>query len=72
MPLGHRGHVAMVLCVLCIKRPLHSNHRLIRVIFQHTKRLFPGAAIFSLHTIAPLSGRNVNYDEKQLNEKKNF
>jgi len=27
----------------------------------------PGAAIFSLHTLASPSGRNVNYDEKQLN-----
>jgi hypothetical protein len=26
----------------------------------------PGAAIFSLHTLASHSGRNVNYDEKQL------
>ena len=26
----------------------------------------PGAAIFSLHTLASPSGRNVNYDEKQL------
>ena len=28
--------------------------------------LSPGAAIFSLHTLASPSGRNVNYDEKQL------
>ena len=27
---------------------------------------YPRAAIFSLHTLASLSGRNVNYDEKQL------
>ena len=40
---------------------------LTRVIFQHTKRLLPqGTAIFSLHTLASPSGRNVNYDEKQL------
>jgi hypothetical protein len=31
----------------------------------------PGAAIFSLHTLAPPSGRNVNYDKKQLSGKKN-
>jgi len=31
---------------------------------------FPGAAIFSLHTLAAPSGRNVNYDEKQLPGKK--
>ena len=29
------------LCVLCKKCTLHSNHRLTRVIFQHTKRLLP-------------------------------
>jgi hypothetical protein len=29
-----------------------------------------GAAIFSLHTLASPSGRNVNYDEKQLTGKK--
>ena len=37
--LGQRGHVAMVLCVLCTKCALRSNHRLTRVIFQYTKRL---------------------------------
>ena len=30
----------------------------------------PGAAIFSLHTLASPSGRNVNYDEKQLTGEK--
>jgi len=64
--LGQRGHVAMVLCVLCTKCMLHSNHRLTRVIFQHTKDLSPGAAIFSLHTLAPPIGRNVNCDENNL------
>jgi len=33
---------------------------------------FPGAAIFSLHTLASPSGRNVNYDEKQLTGNKIF
>ena len=28
VPLGQRGHVAMLLCVLCTKCTLHSNHRL--------------------------------------------
>jgi len=32
--------------------------------------LFPGAPIFSLHTLASPSGRNLNYDEKQLTGKK--
>ena len=57
------------LCVLCTKCTLHSNHRLTPVIFQHTKLLSPGAYIFSLHTLASPSGRNVNYDEKQITEK---
>ena len=56
-----------VICILCTKCTLHINHRLIRVILQHTKRLLPpGAAIFSLHTLASPSGRNVKYYEKQL------
>jgi hypothetical protein len=32
----------------------------------------PGAAIFSLHTLASPSGGNVNYDEIQLTGKKIF
>jgi len=61
-----------VLCILCTKCTLHSNYRLTRVIFQHTKRLPPRVAIFSLHTLASPRGRNVNYDEKQLTGKKIF
>jgi len=61
-----------VLCLLCTKCTLHSNHRLNRVIFQQTKDFSPGAAIFSLHTIASPGGRNVNYNEKQLTGKKIF
>jgi hypothetical protein len=33
---------------------------------------YPRAAIFSLHKLASPSGRNVNYDEKQLTEKNIF
>ena len=41
--------------------------------YSNTKNDFsPGAAIFSLHTLAPPSGRNMNYDEKQLTGKKIF
>ena len=69
VPLGQRGHVAMVLCVFCTKCTLHSNHGLIRVIFQHTKRLLPRSGHFLLHTLASPSGRNVDYDEKQLTGK---
>ena len=35
-----------VLCVLYTKCTLHSNHRLTRVIFQHTKRLLPQSGHF--------------------------
>jgi hypothetical protein len=56
-----------VLCVLCTKCTLHSNHN------SSTQNHFsPGATIFSLHTLASPSSRNVNYDEKQLTEKKIF
>jgi len=41
LPLGQRDHVAMVGRILCTKCTLHSNHRLTRVIFQHTKPLLP-------------------------------
>ena len=60
-----------VLSVLCMKCTLHSNHRLTRVIFQHTKRLVPQSGHF-LTTLATPSGRNVNYDEKQLTGEKSF
>ena len=46
VPLGQRGHVAMVLCILCTKCTLHSNHRLTSAIFQHTKRLLPQSGHF--------------------------
>ena len=57
LPLGQRGHMAVVgliaglvcrcvLCILCTKCTLHSNHRLNRVIFQHTKRLLPPERLF--------------------------
>ena len=48
-PLDQRGHMAMVgriLCLLCTKCTLHGNHRLTRVIFQHTKRLLPRSGHF--------------------------
>jgi len=41
--------------------------------YSNTQNDFsPGAAIFSLHTLASPSGINVNYDEKQLAVKNNF
>jgi hypothetical protein len=35
-----------VLCVLCTKCTLHSNHTLTRLILQHTKRLLPRSGHF--------------------------
>ena len=64
--LGQRGHVAMMGRILRTKSTLHSNHRL-TVWYSNTQNDFsPGAAIFSLHKLTSPSGRNVNYDEKQL------
>ena len=69
VPLGQRGQLAMVGGIFCTKCTLHSNHRL-TVCYSNTQNdLSPGAAIFSLHTLASPSGRNVNYDEKQLTVK---
>jgi hypothetical protein len=51
VPFGHRGHVAMLLCVLCMKCTLHSNHRLTCVIFQHTKWLLLQNGHFLTHYI---------------------
>jgi len=66
VPLGQRGHVAMVGRILCTKCTLHSNHRL-TVSYSDTQNdFYPGAAIFSLHKLASPSARNVNYDENQL------
>jgi len=39
VPLGQRGHVAMVGRIFCTKCTLHRNHGLTHVMFQHTKRL---------------------------------
>ena len=59
-----------VICVLCTKCTLHSNHRL-TVWYSNIQNDFsPGAAIFSLHTLASPSGRNVKYDENSWG--KNF
>ena len=72
VPLGQRDHVAMVGRILCTKCTLHSNHRL-TVWYSKTQNDFsPGVAILSLLTLASPSGRNVNYDEKQLTAAKIF
>ena len=66
VPLGQRGHVAMVLCVLCTKRTLTVTTDLLVCYSSTQNDCSPGAVIFSLHTLASPSGRNVNYDEKQF------
>jgi len=65
MPLGQRGHVAMVGRILCtVTTDLLMWH-------SNTQNNFsPRAAIFSLHTFASPNGRTVNYNEKQLTGKK--
>ena len=50
--------------VLCVRCTVTTD---LLVWYSNTKNdLSLGAAIFSLHTLASPSGRNANYDEKQL------
>jgi len=72
VPLGQRGHVAMVGRILCMKCTLHSNHRLTAWYCNTQNDFSPWATIFSLHTLASPSGKNVTYDEKQLTGEKNW
>ena len=52
--------------ILCTKCTLHSNNRLNSCDIPTHKTTSPsGAAIFSLHTLASPSGRNMNCDEKK-------
>jgi hypothetical protein len=62
-----------VFCVLCTKCTLHRvTTDLLCDIPTHKNDFYPGAAIFSVHTLASPSGRNVNYDEKELTGRKIF
>ena len=72
LPLGQRGHVGGSFAYFVRNaRCTVTTELLVR--YCNTQNDFsPGAAIFSLHTLASPSGRNVNYDEKQLTGKKNF
>jgi hypothetical protein len=69
VPLGQRRHVAMVGRIpglWHIPKQTISVTTDILVWYSNTQNYFsPGAAIFSLQTLASPSGRNVNYDEKQ-------
>jgi len=40
--------------------------------YSNTQNLSPGATVFLLHRFASPSGRNVNYDKKQLTEGKKY
>jgi len=76
VPLGQRGHV-----VLSVGGSLAYFARNARctvttdllVWYSNTQNdVSHGAAIFSLHALASPSGRNVNYDDKQLTGEKKF
>jgi hypothetical protein len=80
MSLGQRGHVAVVgripglvrrrvLCVLCTKCTCAISTDLLVWYFNTQNDFSHVAAIFSLHTLASPSGRNVNYDENLLSGK---
>jgi len=65
-PLGQRGHVGGSLAYFARNTRCTVTTDLL-VWYSNTQNDFsPGAAIFSLHTLATPIGRNVNYDEKQL------
>jgi len=74
VPLGH--HARMVLSVGGSFEYFAWNARCtattdLLVWYSNTQNDFsPGAAIFSLHKLASPSGRNVNYDEKQITGQK--
>ena len=71
-------HARMVLCVGGSFAYFARNARCtvptdLLVWYSNTQHdFYPGADIFSLHTLASPSGRNVNYDEKQLTGGKIF
>ena len=68
LPLDQRGHVGGSLAYFARNVRCTVTTDLL-VWYSNTQNNFsPGAAIYSLHTLASPSGRNVNYDEKQLPE----
>ena len=69
VPLGQRGHVGGSFAYFTRNARCTVNTDLL-VRYSNTKNNFSSeATIFSLHTLAWPSGRNVNYDEKQLTGK---
>jgi len=74
VPLGQRGHMAMVFVYFAWNACCAVTTKLL-VWYSNTKKkkdFSPRVAIFSLHTLASPSGRNVNYNEKLLTGKKTF
>jgi hypothetical protein len=70
VPLGQRGHVGGSFTYFARNARCTVTTDLF-VCYSNTQNDFsPGVAIFSPHTLASPSGRNVNYDEKQLTGKK--
>ena len=70
VPLGQRDHVGGNSAYFARNARCTVTTDLI-VWYSNTQNDFsPGAAIFSLHILASPSGRNVNYDEKQLTGEK--
>ena len=75
VPVNCLYHARMVLSVGCSFAYFARNARCtvttdLLVWYSNTQNdCPPGAAIFSLHRLASPSGRNVNYDEKQLTGK---
>ena len=66
VPLGQRGHADRSLAYFAWNACCTVTTDLL-VWYSNTQNDFsPEAAIFSLHTLASPSGRNGNYDEKQL------
>jgi len=72
VPLGQGGHAGGSFAYFARNARCTVTTDLL-MWYSNTQNAFsPGAAIFSLHTLALPSGRNVNYDEKQLTGGKNW
>jgi len=72
VPLGQRGHVGGSFAYFAYNACCTVTTDLL-MWYSNTQNDFsPGAAIFSLRTLASPSGRNVNYDENQHTGKKIF
>jgi hypothetical protein len=69
VPLGQRGHVGGSFAYFT--RNARCTVTRLTLWYSNTQNDFSsGTAIFSIHTLASPSGRNVNYNEKQLTGEK--